>query len=127
MDSTLTLPTGSLAFTESYKDKTESLRVNSSRGVNTPTELKVAHSDYSDKSSGIARKGVRSLLRFDRKLALADGTIGTVSAYLVVSYPVDSLVLTADIQAVVNHIVDVIQEDDSGLDLADEIFVNKER
>jgi hypothetical protein len=37
------------------------------------------------------------------------------------------LITSADVLAAVERIAQLIQEDDSGLDLADEIFVNKEQ
>jgi hypothetical protein len=65
------------------------------------------------------------VVRFDRYVELADGSIDTVSRYEVVSYPVDSNITATDINAVTEHGVSLNQEDDSGLDLKAAIFVNR--
>lgn len=123
MNADLTIDT--LVFKTVYSDKTESLRREVSRGANLPTELRIAHTEYTDSKTKVLTR--KSVARFDRHVALTDGTIGVVSRYEVVSYPVDPLVLAADITAVVQHGVSLNQEDDSGLDLMDEIFVNREQ
>jgi hypothetical protein len=87
--------------------------------------MKVAHTDYTDSSTKL--KGKRSLLRFDRYIELADDTIAPVSAYVVVTHPTDAAVTSTDILAVIECLVNTLQEDDTGLDLMDEIFVNKEQ
>jgi hypothetical protein len=74
----------------------------------------------------------RSLLRFDRTQVLdsTTGETGVVSAYLVVVVPQGATVASSDIigaGAPVQSLIDTLQEDDSGLDLMDEIFVNQEQ
>lgn len=123
MNANLTIDT--LTFNEIYSDKTGSLRREVSRGPSLPTELKVAHTDIVDSATKLP--GKRSVARFDRYVALSSGAIAPVSAYVVVAHPTDSAVLGADILAVVQHLISLLQEDDSGLDLMDEIFVNKEQ
>lgn len=123
MNNNLTIDT--LSFNLVYSDKTESLRREVSRGANTPTEMKIGHTEYVDGKTKVRYR--RSVVRFDRYVELADGTIGIVSRYEVVSYPVDSNVTSTDILAVVQHGVSLNQEDDSGLDLMDEVFVNREQ
>lgn len=96
-----------------------------SRGVNLPEVMTIKHQDYVD--SGTKLPGVRSVLRFDRHLLLTAGFIAPVSAYVVVSVPKDTGVTSADVLAVVERLINTLQEDDTGLDLMDEIFVNREQ
>lgn len=123
MNTNLTVDT--LSFNQVFSDKAGSLRREVSRGPNIPTEMKVAHSDYVDSSTKL--KGKRSLLRFDRYIELADNTIAPISAYVVVTHPTDSAVASADILAVVGHLLNTLTSGGTGLDLDDEIFVNKEQ
>lgn len=123
MNSNLTIDT--LSFNQVYSDKSGSLRRETSRGVNLPTELKIAHQPYTDSATKLP--GTRSLARFDRTVELTDGKTAVVSAYLVVTVPSDTAIVSADVTAVVQHVVSLIQEDDSGLDLMDEIFVAREQ
>jgi hypothetical protein len=123
MNANLTIDT--LSFNQVYSDQAGSLRREVSRGVNLPTELKIAHTDYTDSSTKL--KGTRSLVRFDRKVELSTGVIAPVSAYVVVTRPTDADVTSTDILAVVQHLISLLQEDDTGLDLMDEVFVNGEQ
>lgn len=125
MNGDLTIST--LSFKQVYSDKGESLRRETSRGANVPTELKVAHADYVDSKTKVS--GKRHLVRFDRYVQLSTGAIAPVSAYAVVTVPNDSAVTTADITAVTQHLNNVLfaSTQTSGLDLADEIFVNQEQ
>lgn len=112
-----------LVFDKKYSQNTGSLRREVSRGVNLPTELKIAHSPYVDSATKLP--GLRSLVRFDRVVNLTGGKTATVSAYVVVTRPNDPTIVNADITAVVQHLVSFLQEDDSGLDLMDEVFLNQ--
>jgi hypothetical protein len=123
MNANLTVST--LSFNQIFSDKAGSLRREVSRGVTLPTEMKVAHTDYKDSATKL--QGKRSLVRFDRYIELSDDSIAPVSAYVVVTHPNDSAVTSTDILAVVECLVNTLQEDDTGLDLMDEIFVNKEQ
>jgi hypothetical protein len=123
MDNNLTIET--LAFNMQYSDKTGSLRREVSRGVNIPTELKIAHQPYVDSTTKLP--GTRSVARFDRYQALSDGTIAPVSAYVVVTSPTDTAVVSSDIQATVQLLIGLLQEDDSGLNLMSNIFSSKEQ
>lgn len=123
MTDALTLST--LTFNLSYSDKTGSERREVSRGVNLPEVLSIKHAPYTDTATKLP--GTRSLVRLDRHVAITDGRIVPVSAYLVVAVPNDALITSADVLAAVERIAQVIQEDDLGLDLADEVFVNHEQ
>lgn len=124
MTNDLTIDT--LSFKLVYSDKTGSLRREISRGVNLPTELKIAHQDFTDSATKLP--GKRSVVRFDRYVATSEaGKTAPVSAYVVVAAPTDSAITSADILAVAQHLVSFLQEDDSGLDLMDEAFVAKEQ
>lgn len=124
MDNNLTIDTK--VFNLGYSDKTGSLRRETSRGANLPELMQIKHQAYTD--SVTKRPGNQSVLIFEYTKALADGTIAAVArASLKVQSLTDSNVGTAEIQAVLSRIIGTIQEDDSGLDLGDEIFVNHEQ
>jgi hypothetical protein len=123
MNAALTLST--LTFNLAYSDKSGSERREVSRGVNLPEVLTIKHQPYVDAATKLP--GVRSVVREDYHVAISDGRIVPVSAYLVVAVPNDALVTSAHVLAAVERIAQIIQEDDSGLDLADEIFVNHEQ
>lgn len=123
MTDALTLST--LTFNKSFSDKSGSERREVSRGVNLPEVLTIKHQSYVDSATKLP--GVRSVVRLDRHVAVTDGRIVPVAAYLVVAVPNDAMIESADVLAAVERIAQVIQEDDSGLDLADEIFINHEQ
>lgn len=123
MDPNLTIST--LTFTERYRDKAGSLRVEISRGVNLPETMQVKHQTYTD--SETKRPGFQSVLIFEYVKALADGTLATAArATLKVQSLTDANVGSTEILAVLERVISTIQEDDSGLDLGDNIFVNRE-
>lgn len=119
------LTVGSLSYVQQFSEKSGSLRREVARGPALPTELKISHQEYVDSATKLP--GKRSLVRFDRYQALTDGTIAPVSAYVVVTRPTDTAVTGTEILACFQNLIDLLQEDDSGLDLADEIFVNQEQ
>lgn len=123
MNNDLTIST--LAFTLAFNGKDGSERREISRGVNLPEVMSVKHQNYTDSATKLP--GTRSVLRFDRYVELSSGVIAPVSAYLVVTVPKDPDATSADVLAVVERIVNTIQEDDTGLDLADEIFVSRQQ
>jgi hypothetical protein len=119
------LTVGSLSYVQQYSDQSGSMRREIARGPALPTTLKIAHSPYVDSTTKLS--GTRSVVRFDRFQALTGGAIAPVSAYVVVTRPTDVLVTSTEIMACFQNLIDLLQEDDSGLDLADEIFVNQEQ
>lgn len=124
MDNNLTIST--LAFNLSFSEKTGSERREISRGVNLPEVMSVRHQEYTD--SKTKKPGIRSSLRFERYMLSADGvTVIPVTATLTVATPTDTGIASSDVLAVVERIVNTIQEDDTGLDLADEIFVGRQQ
>jgi hypothetical protein len=124
MDANLTIST--LAFTQQYSDKTGSLRREVSRGLNLPETMQIKHQTYTD--SVTKRPGTQSALIFEYAKALADGTIAVVArATLKVQSLTDTAVTSTEILAVLERVINTIQEDDTGLDLGNEIFVNKEQ
>jgi len=124
MDTSLTVST--LTFTGAYSDKSGSLRREVSRGLNLPELMEIKHQEYTD--SVTKRRGNQSALIFTFVKALADGTIAPVArATLKVQSLIDSNVGSTEILAVLERIINTIQEDDTGLDLGNEIFVNKEQ
>jgi len=121
---------GALAFKSQYSDKTGSKRIEVSRGVNLPTTLTINHQVTTNSSTKKLER--RSVVRFDRTQVLdtTTGETGVVSAYIVVVVPQGATVASSDIigaGAPVQSLIDLLQEDDSGLDLMDEIFVNQEQ
>jgi len=124
MNANLTIDT--LSFNQVYpgSETGPSLRREVSAGVNLPTELKIGHTQFTDSATKL--KGIRSMARFDKKVELSTDAIGTVSAYIVVARPNDTAITSAIVLATVQHLISLLQEDDTGLDLMDEIFVNGE-
>lgn len=124
MNTDLTIST--LSFTGAYSDKSGSLRREVSRGLNLPETMQIKHQLYVD--SATKRQGNQSALIFEYSKALADGSIAVVArATLKVQSLIDSNVGSTEILAVLERVISTIQEDDSGLDLGDNIFVNKEQ
>jgi hypothetical protein len=110
-----------------YSDKSGSVRSEVSRGPNLPTTMTISHQQVTD--SKLKVPATRSLLRVDRTQVLdsTTGLVGDVSAYVVVQVPQGASITSSDILAAIQSLIDVLQEDDSGLDLMDEIFVNREQ
>lgn len=126
MNADLTIDT--LSFKTVYSDKSGSLRREVSRGANLPTELKVATQDYVDSATKVP--GTRTVVRFDRHVALSDGRIAPgVSAYTVVSVLKDAEITATDINAATGHLINMlgVASNTNGLGLNDEVFVNKEQ
>jgi hypothetical protein len=124
MDNNLTIST--LAFNMAYSDLSGSVRRETSRGLNLPEIMSVKHQTYTD--SVTKRRGNQSALIFEYSKALADGSISVVArATLKVQSLIDSNVGSAEVLAVLERVICTIQEDDTGLDLGDNIFVNKEQ
>lgn len=123
MNADLTLSTLTFALTSS--DKTGSERREVSRGVNLPEIMRVKHRDYVDSKTKIP--GIESVVVVERHVELTDGRIAPVIGLLKVQVPADANIASADVLAVVERFAQIIQEDDSGLDLADEIFVSKQQ
>jgi len=124
MNTDLTIST--LSFVGSYSDVSGSLRREISRGMNLQERMYIKHQDFVD--SKTKRSGKQSALIFEFDKALADGTIATVArATLKVQTLTDTAVGSTEVLAVLERIINTIQEDDSGLDLGDNIFVNKEQ
>jgi hypothetical protein len=124
MDPNLTIST--LTFTQQFSDKSGSMRIESSRGPSLPESMQVKHQKYVD--SVTKRQGNQSALIFEYTKALADGSIAVVArATLKVQSLIDSNVGSTEILAVLERVINTIQEDDTGLDLGDNIFVNKEQ
>lgn len=124
MDSNLTIST--LSFKSQFSDLSGSLRREVSRGLNLPERMYIKHQTYTDTKT--KRLGNQSALIFEYDKALADGSIATVArATLKVQSLIDINVTGTEVLAVLERIINTIQEDDTGLDLGDEIFVNKEQ
>lgn len=125
MTNDLTIDT--LSFKLRFSDKDAgSERRETSRGANLPEILTIKHSEVVDSSTKL--KSTRSVVRLDRHMELeAESKVAPVSAYIVVQRPNSASVTSADILAVVQRLVTILQEDDTGLDLMDEIFVNLEQ
>jgi hypothetical protein len=88
--------------------------------------MQIKHQSFTDSLTKLP--GSQSALIFEYHKALSDGRIApVVRATLKVQSLQDANVGSADVLAAIERIVNTIQEDDTGLDLADEIFVNKEQ
>jgi hypothetical protein len=124
MDNNLTIST--LSFVLRASDLVAgSERRETSRGVNLPEVMTIRSQETTNSKTKV--KEDRINLRFDRHIELADGTIGSVAASLVVIVPKDSNVTSADVLAVIARINGVIDATSPNLDLGTEIFVNREQ
>lgn len=102
-----------------------SVRNETSRGATLPEIMTIKHAKTTD--SVTKRKVNRSMLKFERTVACAEGGLVPVSAHIVVQYPVDTVIQTSDINAVIDRISSVIRTaaQGSGLELANDIFVKR--
>jgi len=125
MNASLTLNT--LTFDQSKSGDAGSERREVSRGVNLPEILIIRHQDYVD--SGTKVPGVRSNVRIERYVAMADGRIVPVTLSLSVAVPSDSNIVSADVTAVTDRLVNLIHgtTNTSGLGLSASIFVSKQQ
>jgi hypothetical protein len=124
MNADLTIST--LSFTQQYSDKTGSMRREISRGVSLPETMQIKHQSYVDSAS--KRAGRQSALIFEYNKATTDGEIlPVVRGTLKLQVLTDPAVGSTEILAVLERIISTIQEDDTGLDLGDNIFVNQEQ
>jgi len=125
MDPNLTIST--LTFNQIYSDKSGSLRRETSRGVNLPTELLIKHQDYIDSVTKVA--GRRTLVRFDYYMTMTDGVIRPVSLYTVLAAPKDPLVTVTISNSLEAYMANLLHSatNTSGLDLKDEILGDKQQ
>lgn len=125
MNADITVST--LSFKLIYSDKTGSLRRETSRGANLPTEIVIKHSDIIDSATKLP--GRRTLVRVDYYMTMTDGVIRPVSLYVVLQIPNDPLVTQAIISSVEAMLVNLLHgtSNTSGLALEDEILSNKEQ
>jgi hypothetical protein len=125
MNADITVST--LSFKLIYSDQNGSLRRETSRGVNTPTEILIKHQDYVDSATKVA--GKRSLVRVDYYMTMTDGVVRPVSLYVVLARPSDPLVTQSIITSVEAMLVNLLHgtSNTSGLDLQDEILSNREQ
>lgn len=125
MDANLTINT--LSFNTVYSDKSGSLRRDTSRGANLPTELLIKHQDYIDSTT--KKPGKRSVIRFDYYMVMTDGVIRPVSYYAVCAKPTDPLVTVSVTNALEALLTNLMHSstNTSGLDLKDEILGNGEQ
>jgi len=124
MTNDLTIDT--LSFKLAFSDEKGSKRIETSRGVTLPEVMTIRHREITDSATKLP--SFNSVLRVDRHLSLTvEGVIAPVSAYVVVTVPKSASVNSSDVLAVIQRLVTILQEDDTGLDLMDEIFVNHEQ
>lgn len=127
MNADITLKTR--AFNLIYSDKTESLRRNTTDGAAEPYELRIAHTPYTDKATGVA--GTRSVLRLDVHKVIDESTKPLVgSAYMVVVRPHHAEFTTevvTDMVAIICQALVGTGADANALGLDEEIFVNNEQ
>lgn len=123
MDNNLTID--SLSFNLIYSDKNDgSLRRETSRGASLPEELTIRHTNVT--VDGVRSR--RSVVRNDRYVAMADGTIRPVSTWTVHQSPIDTEVDATEIAAATQRILSVLSaEATTGLNLDGAIFANGEQ
>lgn len=117
------LTINTLSFNQKWSDEDGSVRTETSRGVNLPTEMKIAHAKYTDSKTKLP--GNRSLVRFDRTVAGVGGNPVVVSAYVVVMVPEDTAIVAGDITAVVGHILGLLDNTSPNLDKVSDVFVSR--
>lgn len=125
MNANLTI--SGLSFNQIYSDQNGSLRRETSRGANLPTELLIKHQNYVDSATKVT--GKRTLVRLDYYMTMTDGVIRPVSYYAVLARPNDPLVtatITNAIEAMLTNLMHSSTNVD-GLDLKDEILANGEQ
>lgn len=125
MNATLTL--NALTFSQTKNGDAGSERREVSRGVNLPEILTVRHSDYIDGTTKVP--GVRSNVKLERYVAMSDGRIVPVVANLTIAVPSDALIVSSDVTAVCDRLVNLIHgtTNTSGLAQNSAIFVTKEQ
>lgn len=126
MDANLTI--NSLAFNLAFSDQNGSERRETSRGVNLPEILTIKSQKYTDSVTKLA--GIRTVARVDRYVSdPVAGIVPGLEAHIVVSVPTLASVGTSDVQAVVTRLLTLLAGTTvaGGLDLKDEIFVNREQ
>lgn len=125
MNAALTLNTLTFNLTKSGDLGSERREV--SRGVNLPEILHIRHREYQDPKTKVP--GVQTNAMIERYVALASGLIVPVKASLTVSVPSDVNILSSDVTAVTDRLVNLIHgtTNTSGLGLASAIFVSKEQ
>lgn len=124
MNADLTIDT--LAFKTQYNDASGSLRTEISRGVNLPEKLFIRNRDTVQSSS--KKPAHETSVKFERHLAMTDGSIAPVEITCTVRYPIDTAVTNADVLAVVQRTTSLLSDEaTSGLDLKEEVFVNREQ
>jgi hypothetical protein len=125
MNSDITLNT--LDFKLTQNSETGSVRRESSRGPNLPEVLTIRHQDYIEASTKVP--GVRTNIRLERFVAITSGQIVPVVASLTITVPQDVAIVATDVTKVKDRLVNLLHgtTNTSGLDLGDEILVNKEQ
>ncbi len=125
MNNDITVST--LSYKLIYSDKSGSVRRETARGANLPTELLIKHQEYVD--SATKKAGVRTLVRLDHYMTMTDGKIEPVSLYIVLARPNDALVTAAIITALEAQMVNLLHgtTNTNGLDLEGEILSNREQ
>jgi len=123
MTNDLTIST--LSFVQKFSDESGSERREISRGVNLPEVMTIKSQDYVDAQTKLP--GKRTVLRFDRYVAGADGKPIAVSAYLVCAVPTTSAVVSSDVTSVIARIMGTLDNTSPNLNLITNIFVNGEQ
>lgn len=122
LSDTLTLST--LDFLLSYRDaQSGSKRVNVSRGVNLSDNMLIKHQTITDKKTSVIYQ--QDALIIQCYYAAPDGSYLPLEVTLKVKAPVIPNVDSTAILRAVEFVAQVIQEDDSGIDKASDIFVSR--
>jgi len=125
-----TVSLNNIVLNQIYSDKKDgSLYRNTASGASTPREITVKHSVVTDKANAVSIR--RSVIRYDKYVALTNGKIMPVSCYVVASLPLDANVTTDVIRDVAKvtllaHGDDIAQHDGFSR-IGDSVFVNAEQ
>lgn len=82
-----------------------SLRRDISRGASLPEVLTIKHQTIKDSAS--KRLVNRSVMKIERTIAV-EGGLAVIPVHMVVSYPLDTVIPTVEIETAVSHLISLV-------------------
>lgn len=124
MNDTLTID--SLSFVKRYESENGSLRSETSRGVTLTTDLFIRNRSVTQSVTKLPAHETN--VKIVRNIEGAAGDIIPVTFSASLVYPKDASVVSADLTAVVQHLISLLStETTTGLDLDGNIYINQEQ
>lgn len=111
-----------LTFVHGYTDAAESLRKETSRGVNLPEELRIKSQVVASKSLGIDVRETAVILQ--AFYTCSDGVIRPVTGTLKLAVPIDADISSAEALAPITRLNALIDPTSPNLDAATDIFIS---